>query len=87
MEEACYNKLVDKGFTDFQKYIIRNRLTYLAIIYNMSLELYDIHFFSDIVKLAMDRVNACHCIDFLSSTQYRTLFIIKLEQIVFNWSR
>ena len=53
-------------FTDGQIQTIRHRATYLAMVYYLSLEMYDsCTNFTTVIQLAMNRVNSTHLNDFL----------------------
>ena len=76
-------------FTDGQIQTIRHRATYLAMVYYLSLEMYDsCTNFTTVIQLAMNRVNSTHLNDFLpKKSKYRSTYIVNTPRVVLNWFR
>ena len=75
-------------YSTYQIYTLRNRATYLAMIYYLCLDYYNTcTSFADIVQIAMEKINNAHLVDFLPSTQHKTTFIIHSKRILLNWFR
>ena len=82
-EDACFD-----DYSDFQINILRNRATYLAMVYYVSIDKYVITSnFPDIIQTAIDTVNHSHLSEFIPKSQTRSTYIINSKKTVLQWFR
>ena len=75
-------------FTDYQISALRHRATYLAMVYYLCIDHYNTcSDFTDIIQMAIERVNSVHLSDFLPKSQRRTTYIVNSKTTILRWFR